>query len=79
MKKLVNEQEILDNLRFLNQLGKSFPTQEDAMTEIVNLSSILALPKSTEHFMSDIHGEYDKTLLKLMEMPNVICLVEIMS
>ena len=59
MKKLVNEQEILDNLRFLNQLGKSFPTQEDAMTEIVNLSSILALPKSTEHFMSDLHGQGD--------------------
>ena len=59
MKQLVNEQEIKDNLRFLNQLAKSFPTQEDAMTEIVNLSSILALPKSTEHFMSDLHGQGD--------------------
>ncbi|MBR0136250.1 MAG: fructose-bisphosphatase class III, partial [Clostridia bacterium] len=59
MKTLVNEQEILDNLRFLKQLGKSFPTQEDAMTEIVNLSSILALPKPTEHFMSDLHGQGD--------------------
>ncbi|MBO4562469.1 MAG: fructose-1,6-bisphosphatase [Clostridia bacterium] len=59
MKKLVNEQEIKDNLRFLTQLAKSFPTQEDAMTEIVNLSSILALPKSTEHFMSDLHGQGD--------------------
>ena len=59
MKKLVNEQEIMDNIRFLGQLAKSFPTQEDAMTEIVNLSSILALPKSTEHFMSDLHGQGD--------------------
>ncbi len=59
MKTLVNEQEIKDNLRFLKQLAKSFPTQEDAMTEIVNLSSILALPKSTEHFMSDLHGQGD--------------------
>ncbi|MBR3382289.1 MAG: fructose-1,6-bisphosphatase [Clostridia bacterium] len=59
MKKLVDEQEITANLRFLNQLAKSFPTQEDAMTEIVNLSSILALPKSTEHFMSDLHGQGD--------------------
>ena len=59
MKKLVEEQEIMSNLRFLKQLAKSFPTQEDAMTEIVNLSSILALPKSTEHFMSDLHGQGD--------------------
>lgn len=59
MKKLFGEQEINDNLRFLKQLAKSFPTQEDAMTEIVNLSSILALPKSTEHFMSDLHGQGD--------------------
>ena len=59
MKKLINEQEIRNDLRFLKQLAKSFPTQEDAMTEIVNLSSILALPKSTEHFMSDLHGQGD--------------------
>ncbi|MCR5612011.1 MAG: fructose-1,6-bisphosphatase [Clostridiales bacterium] len=59
MKKLVNEEEIMENIRFLKQLAKSFPTQEDAMTEIVNLSSILALPKSTEHFMSDLHGQGD--------------------
>lgn len=59
MKKLFGEQEINENLRFLKQLAKSFPTQEDAMTEIVNLSSILALPKSTEHFMSDLHGQGD--------------------
>ena len=59
MKKLLAEQEINDNLRFLKQLAKSFPTKEDAITEIVNLSSILALPKSTEHFMSDLHGQGD--------------------
>ena len=59
MKKLINDEEIRDNIRFLTQLAKSFPTQEDAMTEIVNLSSILALPKSTEHFMSDLHGQGD--------------------
>ncbi|MBR5718457.1 MAG: fructose-1,6-bisphosphatase [Clostridia bacterium] len=59
MKKFIDEQEINENLRFLKQLAKSFPTQEDAMTEIVNLSSILALPKPTEHFMSDLHGQGD--------------------
>ena len=59
MKKLINEQEITANLPFLAQLSKSFPTEEDAMTEIINLSSILALPKPTEHFMSDLHGQGD--------------------
>ncbi|MBR6108279.1 MAG: fructose-1,6-bisphosphatase [Clostridia bacterium] len=59
MKKLLAEQEINADLRFLKQLAKSFPTKEDAITEIVNLSSILALPKSTEHFMSDLHGQGD--------------------
>lgn len=59
MKKLISDEEIKDNLRFLNQLAKSFPTKEDALAEIVNLSSILALPKSTEHFMSDLHGQGD--------------------
>jgi fructose-1,6-bisphosphatase-3 len=59
MKKLISDEEIKDNLRFLNQLAKSFPTKEDALAEIVNLNSILALPKSTEHFMSDLHGQGD--------------------
>ena len=59
MKKLIDEHEITANLPFLNQLSKSFPTEEDAMTEIINLSSILALPKPTEHFMSDLHGQGD--------------------
>lgn len=53
------EQELNGNLLFLTQLAKTFPTIEYAMTEIVNLSSILALPKPTEHFMSDLHGQGD--------------------
>lgn len=59
MKKTIPIQELKANLPFLVQLAKSFPTVEDAMTEIVNLSSILALPKPTEHFMSDLHGQGD--------------------
>ncbi len=59
MKKTIPVQELKANLPFLVQLAKSFPTVEDAMTEIVNLSSILALPKPTEHFMSDLHGQGD--------------------
>ena len=35
-----------------------FPTAQDAVTEIINLEAILRLPKGTEHFLSDLHGEY---------------------
>lgn len=59
MKRTYTEKELNENLLFLTQLAKTFPTVEYAMTEIVNLSSILALPKPTEHFMSDLHGQGD--------------------
>lgn len=44
--------------RFLECLSKQYPTIDSAATEIINLQSILNLPKGTEHFLSDIHGEY---------------------
>lgn len=44
---------------FLEQLSFQFPTADDAAAEIISLSSMLALPKGTEHFISDIHGEAD--------------------
>ena len=44
---------------YLEYLAELYPTIEKAATEIINLQSILNLPKGTEHFMSDIHGEYD--------------------
>lgn len=43
--------------RYLELLGRSFPTIAAASTEIINLEAILSLPKGTEHFLSDIHGE----------------------
>ncbi|MCI6549613.1 MAG: fructose-1,6-bisphosphatase [Prevotella sp.] len=46
------------NLRYLQLLSQSFPTIADASTEIINLQAILNLPKGTEHFLADIHGEY---------------------
>lgn len=46
------------NLRLLKFLAKQYPTVDTAMTEIINLQAILNLPKATEHFISDIHGEY---------------------
>lgn len=47
------------NINFLRIQSKYFPTINDAAKEIINLSSILELPKGTEHFLSDIHGEYE--------------------
>lgn len=44
--------------RYLLELAKSYPNRQSVMSEVVNLSAILNLPKGTEHFMSDIHGEY---------------------
>jgi fructose-1,6-bisphosphatase III len=46
-------------LKYLNLLAKQFPTVQSASTEIINLEAILKLPKGTEHFLSDIHGEYE--------------------
>lgn len=47
-----------DNLKFLRLLSESFPTIGATATEIINLKAILNLPKGTEHFLTDIHGEY---------------------
>ena len=47
-------------LRYIKSLAKQYPTIAAASTEIVNLSSILNLPKGTEHFLTDIHGEYEQ-------------------
>ncbi len=46
-------------LRYLELLSRSFPTAAKASAEIINLSAILNLPKGTEFFASDIHGEYE--------------------
>lgn len=45
--------------RYLQLLSRSFPTVADASTEIINLQAILHLPKGTEHFLADIHGEHE--------------------
>lgn len=46
------------DMRYLSLLSQSFPSVATASTEIINLESILNLPKGTEHFMADLHGEY---------------------
>src|SRR3712207_5788083 len=50
--------DIEKDLHYLELLSQSFPTIADASTEIINLSAILNLPKGTEHFLADVHGEY---------------------
>lgn len=50
---------IIGDLRYLQLLSRSFPTIAEASTEIINLEAILNLPKGTEHFLTDIHGEYE--------------------
>ena len=51
-----------DSLHYLRILSKQYPTVQAAGTEIMRLQTILNLPKGTEHFMSDIHGEYEAFL-----------------
>lgn len=51
-----------NDIRYLKNLSKLYPTAAAACTEIINLQSILNLPKGTEHFISDIHGEYEQFL-----------------
>src|SRR5574344_1959342 len=47
------------NMNYLRLLAHIFPTVAAASTEIINLEAILNLPKGTEHFLADIHGEYE--------------------
>lgn len=50
---------IMNDQRYLELLAEKYPTQQAVCREIINLSAILSLPKGTEHFMSDLHGEYE--------------------
>jgi len=56
---LMMTDEPIDDLRYLKLLSKQYPSIRTASAEIINLSAILELPKGTEHFVSDIHGEYE--------------------
>ena len=47
------------DLHYLKMLSQQYPTVQAASTEIINLRAILNLPKGTEHFISDVHGEYE--------------------
>lgn len=54
-----SERELKDHLEYLELLSQTFGTVAAASAEIINLNAILNLPKGTEHFITDIHGEYE--------------------
>ncbi|MFH1511858.1 MAG: fructose-1,6-bisphosphatase, partial [Bacillota bacterium] len=50
---------MLNEMAALALLAETFPTRQSLYTEIINLRAILNLPRGTEHFISDVHGEYE--------------------
>ena len=52
-------EDVMQHLKYLRMLSNQYPNIQAASTEIINLQAILGLPKGTEHFMSDLHGEYE--------------------
>ncbi len=55
----VTIEEVKEDIRYLRLLARDFPTVSSVTTEIINLEAILHLPKPTEHFLADIHGEHE--------------------
>ena len=62
----------MTDLKFLTLLAKDYPNIRAASAEIINLRAILALPKGTEYFFSDIHGEYEAFLHMLKSASGII-------
>lgn len=63
--------------RYLERLSQLYPTIAKASTEIINLQAILNLPKGTEHFLTDIHGEYE-AFAHVLKNALVQCAVKLM-
>ena len=59
-------------LDYLKLLSRQFPNQEKTCVEIANLSSILTLPKGTEFFLSDLHGEHESFIHLLRSASGVV-------
>ena len=64
--------EFENELRYLKLLSNQYPTIADACIEVINLQAILNLPKGTEHFLTDIHGEYEPFIHVLKNASGVI-------
>ena len=61
-----------EDLHYLKMLARQYPTVQAASSEIINLQAILNLPKGTEHFISDVHGEYEAFLHILNSASGVV-------
>ena len=61
-----------EELNYLRLLARQFPTVRAAGTEVINLQAIMNLPKGTEHFISDVHGEYEAFLHILNSCSGVV-------
>ena len=62
----------MDELKYLKLLSDKFPNIPAVSTEIINLKAILNLPKSSEHFLTDLHGEYETFQYRLKSASGVI-------
>lgn len=68
-----NNLEVIEkDLRYIQLLANQYPTISSASTEIINLQAILNLPKGTEHFISDVHGENESFTHMLKNASGVI-------
>lgn len=67
-----NNADIKNNLKYLHLLSKQYPSISACSTEIINLQAILNLPKGTEHFLSDVHGEYEQFMHVIKNASGVI-------
>ena len=61
------------DLAYLKLMSREYPTLESASSEIVNLMAICGLPKGTEYFFSDLHGEYEAFIHLLRSSSGIIC------
>ena len=68
----VSEDYLNSQLKYLKLLSKQYSTISKASAEIINLKAILNLPKGTEHFLSDIHGEYEPFVHVLKNASGVV-------
>ncbi|MBR2967243.1 MAG: fructose-1,6-bisphosphatase [Clostridia bacterium] len=62
----------MSHKRYMSLLSKEYPDAKSAAVEIVNLSAILSLPKGTEYFFSDLHGEHEAFIYMLKSASGVL-------
>ena len=60
------------DLKYLELLSKEYPNVDSVASEMINLSAIRSLPKGTEYFFSDLHGEYESFLHMLKSASGMI-------